>query len=375
MAVALILLLAGSLPATTTDWGRAVVDSALRRHPDPTTLSRWGYCFGLQLYGQYLLFQRTGERRYLEYVKAWVDSHVDAEGHIDQPLDMLDRQMPGLLLLALHRETAEPRYKRAAERVRRAFDTYPRTSDGGFWHTTAAEGQLWADGAFMAVPFLIEYGRTFPDGGASADEAVRQLLVYASHLQDPATGLLYHAYDETGRAPWLEPGTQRSREFWCRAVGWYGIALVYALDGVGDHPRRPELLEVLAKLAPALERHQDLRSGLWFQVIDKGTLAANWTETSCSCMHTYVLARAVKRGYVAPREAEAAARGYRGVLGRISPDAEGGASLDSISEGTKVGELGYYLARPRLSNDPHGLGAFLIMHEQLHDLLPPTAPK
>ena len=126
MAVALILLLAGPLPATATDWGRAVVDSALRRHPDPTTLSRWGYRFGLQLFGQYLLFQRTGERRYLEYIKAWVDSHVDAEGHIDQPLDMLDRQMPGLLLLALHHETAEPRYKRAAERVQARRSTPTR---------------------------------------------------------------------------------------------------------------------------------------------------------------------------------------------------------------------------------------------------------
>ena len=104
--------------------------------------------------------------------------------------------MPGLLLLILYRETAELRYKRAAEKIRRAFDTHPRTSDGGFWHVTGerwwrlwaynkTDGKLWADGAFMVVPFLVEYGLTFPDTGASADEAVHQLLVYARHLQDP----------------------------------------------------------------------------------------------------------------------------------------------------------------------------------------------
>ena len=47
----------------------------------------------------------------------------------------------------------------------------------------------------MIVPFLVEYGRTFPDRSESTDEAVRQLLIYARHLQDPRTGLLWHAYD------------------------------------------------------------------------------------------------------------------------------------------------------------------------------------
>ena len=58
----------------------------------------------------------------------------------------------------------------------------------------------------------------------------------------------------------------------------------------------------------------------------------------------------------------------------MSLDADGGANVDEISEGTRVGDLGYYLARPRLSNDPHGLGAFLIMYEQLRDLPSPLVP-
>lgn len=354
--------------AAVPDWGRAVVETTMRHHPNPAAFGRWNYPFGLYLYGQYLVFKRTGERRYFRYIKDWVDSHVDAEGNIDQPLTALDRRMPGLLLLILHRETAEPRYRRAAERIRRAFDAHPRTSDGGFWHTNQAKGRLWADGAFMMVPFLIEYGETFPDGGASREEAVRQLLVYARHLQDPATGLLHHAYDEAGRAPWLEPGTRHAQEFWCRAVGWYGMALVHALDGVGNHPRRADLLAVLKKLAAALERYQDPRTGRWFQVMDKGSLPANWTETSCSSMHAYVLARAAAGRHLPPRYADVAARGYQGVLEMISLDREGRVDLAGISAGTSVGSLRFYLARPRRANDPHGLGAFLLMHEQFRSL-------
>jgi len=40
-------------------------------------------------------------------------------------------------------------------------------------------------------------------------------------------------------------------------------------------------------------------------------------------------------------------------------------SLIDISEGTNVGDLAYYFARKRNENDFHGLGAFLIMNEEL----------
>jgi unsaturated rhamnogalacturonyl hydrolase len=33
--------------------------------------------------------------------------------------------------------------------------------------------------------------------------------------------------------------------------------------------------------------------------------------------------------------------------------------------GTGVGDLAYYLARPRKTNEIHGLGAFLAMYEQV----------
>jgi unsaturated rhamnogalacturonyl hydrolase len=354
------------LPATAaTDWGRTMVEATMARHPDPATLGGWDYPFGLYLHGQSLVFSRTGEARYLRYIEGWANSHVDADGRIDRPLDTLDSHMPGLLLLELYRETGEPKYARGARSVRQSLDRHPRTSDGGFWHAVELEGQLWADGAFMMVPFLVEYGRTFPDRGHSADEAITQLLVYARHLQDPRTGLLWHAYDETGHAPWLAPGTSHSPEFWCRAVGWYGLALIQALDRVEEHPRRSELLSILERLVAGLDRYQDQSSGLWFQVMDKAELPGNWTETSCSAMHTYVISRAMERGYVPDRYAAAAARGYQGVLSRLMLDPEGRVDLDGTCVGTGVGDLSSYFARPRLRNDPHGLGAFLLMHEQV----------
>jgi unsaturated rhamnogalacturonyl hydrolase len=107
--------------------------------------------------------------------------------------------------------------------------------------------------------------------------------------------------------------------------------------------------------------------------MDKGWLPGNWTETSCSAMHAYVLSHAAERGYAPAGYVAAAVQGYWGVLGRISLDPEGRAVLDGTSVGTGPGDLGYYLARPCVADDPHGLGAFLLMHEQLRTVLSDAA--
>ena len=73
----------------------------------------------------------------------------------------------------------------------------------------------------------------------------------------------------------------------------------------------------------------------------------------------------VKRGYLPKHYAAVAQKGYGGVLTKLSLDADGMTNLIDISEGTNVSDLAYYFARKRNENDFHGLGAFLIMNEQL----------
>ena len=82
-------------------------------------------------------------------------------------------------------------------------------------------------------------------------------------------------------------------------------------------------------------------------------------------MYTYMFWMGVKRGYLPKRYAAVAQKGYRGVLTKLSKDADGLTNLIDISEGTNVGDLAYYFARKRNANDFHGIGAFLIMNEHL----------
>ena len=346
------------------DWSTAMVESTMTRFT-PQTLGSWGYQRGLYLYGQYLVYKRTGDKRYLDYVKAWVDRFVDADGNIGQSFNNLDSMRSGTLLLILHKETGDARYRTAADKIRKRLDTYDRTSDGGFWHseTLNRNWQLWADGVFMVLPFLAEYGRMYGDSAYTDDEVTKQLLIYAHHLQT-GNGLLLHAWDEKRAQPWADPVTGRAPEYWCRAIGWYGMTLINVLDTIpATHPRRQQLAAILDYLVRGFVRYQDRRTGRWFQVVDKGQLADNWTETSCSAMYTFTIQSAVDRGYTDRRFAVNAARGYRGVLDKISLDAQGLTDLTDISVGTNVGDLAYYLARERSTNDLHGQGAFLIMNE------------
>ncbi|WP_405765228.1 glycoside hydrolase family 105 protein [Streptomyces sp. NBC_01538] len=352
--------------AAATDWSVAVVDSTTARYT-PSTIGGWSYPVGLYLYGQYLTYQRTHDARYLSYIKSYVDRFVKSDGSMDQGFNNLDSMQAGRLLVILHRETGEDRYRKAAKKIRDRLDTFPRTSDGGFWHadTSSRAHQLWSDGVYMVNPFLVEYGKEFGDSAYANDEAAKQLYVYGRHLQ-VSGGLLRHAYDESKTASWADPGTGLAPEHWCRAVGWYSMAIVNVLDALPvNHVRRPQLIRVLRDLAKGLEKYQDPATGRWFQVIDKGSRSDNWTETSCSSMFTYALSRGAQQGYLDAHYKSVAQRGYEGVLAKISLGSDGRTDLTDISIGTNVGDYAFYIARPRETNDFHGLGAFLITNEQL----------
>ncbi|MGW4135654.1 glycoside hydrolase family 88/105 protein [Streptomyces mirabilis] len=353
-------------PAAAQDWSVALIDSTMARYT-PSTIGGWSYPVGLYLYGQYLTYQRTHDARYLTYIKSYVDRFVSSDGSIGQSFNSLDSMQAGRLLTILHHETGQDRYRKAALKIRNRLNTYPRTSDGGFWHadTSSRAHQLWSDGVYMVNPFLVEYGKEFGDATYTNDEAAKQLYVYGNHLQ-VASGLLKHAYDESKTASWADPATGLAPEHWCRAVGWYAMAIVNVLDAIPvNHPRRPQLVGIFRRLAAGLEKYQDPATGRWFQVIDKGARGDNWTETSCSSMFTYALSRGAQQGYLDPHYASVAQRGYQGVLARMSVGSDGRTNLTDISIGTNVGDYAYYVARDRATNDFHGLGAFLIMNEQL----------
>lgn len=354
----------GAAPAAAapTDWSTAVVDSTMKRFPDPTKLGGWGYQVGLFLYGTDLVYQRTHKAQYLTYIKGWVDHFVDSSGHISNSFDSLDSMQAGNLLILLNQQTGQAKYAKAAAQIRNRLKTYPTTPDGGFWHATSKTNQLWLDGTYMLVPFLLRYGAAYNDSAYADREAAKQIIVYGSHLQSP-TGLLYHAYS-LDPISWADPATHHSSQFWCRSIGWYGMASLAVLDALpATDPNRATILTTVRALVAAIAHYQDPATGRWFQVVDKGGLSADWTETSCSAMYTFIVGKSVALGYVPAADQAVAVKGYKGVLAEVSLDSAGLTDIKNICIGTNVGDLNYYLTRPKATNDFHGLGSFLIMNE------------
>lgn len=348
---------------TVPDWSVEVVRSTMERHT-PSTLGGWGYTRGLYLYGQYLVYKRTGTQSYFNYIKSWVDRFVDGSGNISNSFNNLDSMRSAQLLPILHRETGQQRYKTAADKLRNRFPSYPRTSDGGMFHATSKVGQLWADGVYMAQPFIASYAKQY-NQAYGFDESTRNMVTYFNRLRS-SNGLLFHAYDADGSQWWAPDPARHSAHVWARAVGWFGMAAVDILEVLpANHVRRQAMIDIVRHLAGGYQRYQDPASGRWFQVVDRGTTSGNWTETSASAMFTYMISRGVERGYLDAALKPVATRGYQGVLGRISLGSDNRTNLREIVVGTGPGDLNYYFNRPRQTNDFHGLGAFLIMSEQL----------
>jgi unsaturated rhamnogalacturonyl hydrolase len=349
----------------TFDWSRAVVDSTMARFT-PSTVGGWNYTTGLYLWGQYLVYQRTHDPALLSYIRAWADRFVDSNGNINNSFNNLDAMQSGNILIALFTETGLTKYRTAATKIRTRLNTYPRTTDGGFWHSTGLQNQLWSDGVFMVNPFLGRYGKTFNDATYANNETTKQLVVYASHLKRP-NGLMRHAYDQNKIQGWADPVTGVSREHWCRAIGWFAMATTEILEIIpANHPQRAALVTIIKDLVAAFKTYQDPVSGRWFQVADKGGQSGNWTETSCSSMFVYTTSRAIERGYVSGVTYQSVVtKGYAGVMDRVSLGSDGRTNITEICIGTGVGDYAFYIARPRQTNDFHGLGAFLIMNEQI----------
>jgi rhamnogalacturonyl hydrolase YesR len=356
-------------------WAKRTCDWLMARHPEGLG-ETWEYDSGLLLRGCEQLGVKSNDARYLDYVKKSVDKLILADGSIkgykleDYNLDNVNSGK--LLFGVLERsrdEKERARYKKALATVRGQLKAQPRTTDGGFWHKKIYPSQMWLDGLYMAAPFMAEFAATF-DEPALYDDAIKQILLMEQHARDPKTGLLYHGWDESKKQRWASKTTGLSPEFWGRSVGWYAMALVDALDYLPEkHAKRSEVLAVLNRLAAAVAAAQDKERGVWWQVMDKPGAPRNYREASASAMLVYMLEKGVRKGWLDKAVyGPVAERGYAGLLKEFAGvDQQGNVELRGVC---KVAGLGgnpyrdgsyeYYVSTDIASNDPKGLGPFIL---------------
>jgi rhamnogalacturonyl hydrolase YesR len=357
-------------------WAVATADTIIKRYPDfrKAYFKPWTYVHGYDLYGFEMLYRSTGDRKYLDYLKKYISEIVDEQGnltYVDRKtnkvvpvsLTNLDNMMSGNSVVAMYEHTREERYRLAAHKLRKAFDTYPRNSDGGFWHAKSLKGQMWIDGVFMGQMFLIRYGQSIGDTEWCFNEAVKQITVFAKRCRKGDTGLYYHAWSESPQTTkWADPKTGMSPEVWSEGLGWYALILVETLAVLPkDHPGRGEVVEILRRLAGDLKRTQDPKTGRWFQVVDKGDRPDNWTDTSGSAMFVYCLQRGIELGLLGKDEyAPVVARGYKGIVANARVNEEGLVDIVSACDGLGVQkDYDRYIHYKKTVNAKEAVGGFL----------------
>jgi unsaturated rhamnogalacturonyl hydrolase len=334
--------------------------------------NEWSYEEGVLLDGVTAEWRVTGDGRLFAYVKAAVDRAVDKDGNIHvhnggpfpAEAHSLDDIEMGRSVLLMYRVLRDPRYYKAAKFLHDQMEQQPKNQSGGYWHKQIYPDQMWLDGAYMAEPFLENYDKTF-DHVKEMDDVATQLLLMDAKMRDKQTGLLRHGWDESMKMDWANKKNGLSPEVWARAMGWYAMALVDVLDRMPvSDPQRAAVESVTRRILQAVAHYQDPETGLWWQVMDKGSQKGNYLEASSSCMFVYALAKGIRQG-VAPMTLEAnVTRGWDGIEKRfVKPDGTFTGTVKVAGLGGtpyRSGTYDYYVGEPTGDNDAKGVGAYLL---------------
>ena len=357
-----------------TSLSQKMAATAMQAWPDsfavkPGGKARWSYDQGVILRGIDGLWKLTGDASYFNYIQHSMDYYVREDGTIyDYKPDEynIDHLNNGKLLLLLYQVTGKEKYRKAITLLHSQLISHPRNMLGGFWHKKIYPNQMWLDGLYMGAAFYAQYASVMHDTAAFADIA-HQFVLAEKHTRDSVSGLLYHAWDQSKQQKWADPITGKSPHVWGRAMGWYGVALVDALEYFPKgHPGRDSLIQILQRYVTAVVKVQDPISGVWLDLLDVPTVANNYKEASASSMFVTVLFKAVRNGYIDEKHLAAAKKGYAGIVTNFIKTENGQTNLHgtvSVSglggNPYRDGSIAYYLNEPVVVNDPKGVGAFI----------------
>lgn len=362
-------------------WSERMALSIMKRHPEAYQIDekkepKWDYVHGLVLTSIENLYNKTNNKKYFDYIKGYADACIDKDGVVKSyKFDTynIDMVTAGRILFNLYDTTKDERYLTVLQLLRKQIQEQPRTESGGFWHKKTYPNQMWLDGLYMGEPFYAQYTVKY-ENGKNLDDIAKQFELIQLHATDSKTGLLYHGWDESKQMPWADKVTGCSPNFWSRSIGWYMMALVDVLDYFPkDHPKRKELIGYLNNVSNAVAKVQD-KSGLWYQVTDKGGSEGNYLESSGSSMFVYAMAKGANKGYLPKKFKKIACKGFKGLTkDLIKTDADGEITITQAcavaglgGNPYRDGSYSYYINERKKDNDPKATGPFILAALELN---------
>src|SRR5262249_26416687 len=152
-----------------------------------------------------------------------------------------------------------------------------RMPDGTLARPRPQPVSLWADDAYMSIPFLAQMGKLTGDR-RYFDDAARQVLQMSARLFNPTNDLYAHAWCENTRMP--------PRFYGGRAAGWVLMATAELLTVLPeDHPDRAKILDQYRHAIQGIAAVQS-SNGMWHQLLDKPD---SYLESSATAMFTFAV--------------------------------------------------------------------------------------
>ena len=142
--------------STPLEYAQAAVDTLRRTYPNPADLpptQHFHYHQGVLLSGVHQTYLINNDESYLEYIRGWIESNLDDQGHVlnHDPV-CLDDIQPGILLFPLYDHFGSPRYKTAWTSWPTTLKPIRRTTRADSGTTTEYRGRCGWMGSIWAAP-------------------------------------------------------------------------------------------------------------------------------------------------------------------------------------------------------------------------------
>lgn len=332
----------------------------------------WNYEDGCVLLGSWNLYEATGDKEYVDFVKDYLKDWIGEDGAIRNYEDRtynIDSINTGKILFGVYEETGEEKYKKALDYLMDRLSKHPRNEAGSFWHKEIYPNQVWLDGLYMALPFYMEYDTRF-GGRERYGDILWQFENARKYMFSEEKGLYYHGYDHSRKQPWADPETGVSKNFWLRSMGWYIMALadtMAAMD-IQIFEVYKRLEELFKEAIRGILAYEDPETKLFYQVIDKADEKGNYTETSGSAMVAYGVLKGVRIGALSREKYLPVGQEIFDGLVREKLVEENGMGrlvdiccVAGLGPGeTRDGSVEYYLSEKIVSDDSKGVGPFMM---------------
>ena len=337
----------------------------------------WNYIDGCMTSSLIEMYKTTGEEKYIEFVKKFVNFYVKDDGSIlgyEREKFSTDDVCESRILFDLYDLTRDEKYNKAIENTYWQVLNHPRTVEGNFWHKKIYPHQIWLDGLYMMQPFYTRYQTL--RGNKDYSDILNQFENVRKLMFNEVTKLYYHGYDSSKSMFWADKETGLSKNYWLRSIGWFTVGLIDVYDFMDESAKEKERVAQLFKeTIDGILMYQDKESKMFYQLPDKKDVEGNYLETSGSSMIAYAILKGTRLGVLDNSYQQIGKEIFEGICKKYLSTNEnddlnlGGiclvAGLGPENNLRRDGSVEYYLSEPIVENDAKGVGPLIMAYTEM----------